>query len=102
MSCAQLVKERALIHFKTLQVPALASIACVIGFSGLSVSAQAAPSANGTRVPRDATQITDSAGHVWRLNANAVCPSGVKEVLRDNTRPVSSYATCGNVILFFN
>jgi hypothetical protein len=87
-----------LINVKTLQLPALASIACI----GLSVSAQAAPSPNGTRVPRDAAQITDSAGHVWRLNANALCPSGAREILRDNARPVATYATCGNVILFFN
>src|SRR5262245_9072048 len=60
------------------------------------------PSPSGTMVPRDATQITDSAGHVWRLTANAVCPSAVKEVLRDNARPVASYVTCGSLILFFN
>jgi hypothetical protein len=53
-------------------------------------------------VPRDVTQITDSAGHVWRLNANAVCPSAVREILRDNARPVVSYVTCGSLILFFN
>ncbi len=90
---------RALPHIKSQHMTAIAlSVALVLG---CAVSAQAA-SANGTRVPRDAATLTDSLGHVWRLAANAACPTGYKEILRDNGRPVTAYASCGAVILYFN
>jgi hypothetical protein len=60
------------------------------------------PSPNGTRVPRDASQIVDSFGHTWTLKPNSVCPSGDQEILRDNGRPIAGFASCGSVILFLN
>jgi hypothetical protein len=73
-------------------------VAFVVSFT---TSLQAA-SANGTRVPRDSATLTDSLGHVWRLAANAACPTGYQEILRDNGRPVTAYVSCGAVILYFN
>jgi hypothetical protein len=60
------------------------------------------PSPNGTRVPRDAGQITDAGGHVWTLTANSVCATGYSEILRDGRRPAGAVANCGSVILFFS
>src|SRR5262249_50628542 len=51
---------------------------------------------------RDAATLTDSLGHVWRLAANAACPGGYQEILRDNGRPVAAFTSCGSVILYFN
>jgi HYR domain len=81
-----------------LTVGVLVGITAILG-SGIVLRAAASP--NGTRVPRDAAQITDSGNHVWTLVTNSQCPSGYKEIRRDNARP-TSYLSCGSTILFFN
>jgi hypothetical protein len=60
------------------------------------------PSPNGTRVPRDASQVVDSFAHTWKLSPNSICPTGTQEILRDGQRPIQGFASCGSVILFFN
>jgi HYR domain len=93
-------EEFALANYRSLlTVPVFVGVTAILG---LGIVLRAAPSANGTRVPRDAAQITDSGNHVWTLVTNSQCPSGYKEVRRDGARPVPAYASCGSTILFFN
>jgi hypothetical protein len=70
--------------------------------AGGATAPPSSPSPNGTRVPRDASQIVDSFGHTWTLKPNSVCPSGDQEILKDSARPVQGFASCGTVILFLN
>jgi HYR domain len=97
---APIWEEFALANFRSLLTVAV--FVGVTAILGLGIVLRAAPSANGTRVPRDAAQITDSGNHVWTMIANPQCPSGYQEIRRDGARPVPAYATCGSTILFFN